>query len=332
MQADLSFPIRQMAEVPFARLRERRVFVFGALIGLLLLVCLAVEVVWGMPGWLVALPFALSLFFCGMPHGAMDWSIHRRLCARRSLAFAILAFAPYTALCVVCALLLFTAPIAYISLFLLLTLLHFGRADARIRTGRSSASLRETIRGIARAGAVVALPFTLQPVATDDAIARVSSLVGGPASLPPGFAEVFGVFGAIGIAVWLIDVALNSMDEPAVLRLLPFAVIATSVLLAPLFSVGVWFLLWHALRECVVLGGEPERPVRSVARTHVRSLPLMLPTLGLALALGVLAGAPAGLLGVAVVTLTLYTIFTPAHHLLQELASAREAQFGTGAG
>lgn len=332
MQVEVSLPVRHLTGSPFASHQDRGVFVFGVLVVAMLAVCLAVEAFYGMPQWLAALPFAASLVFCGMPHGAMDWHVHRRLFSARSLASAMLAFIPYTALCVLCVLVLFAAPVAYIAFFLLLTLVHFGRADARIRTGLASASISETVRGVSRAAAVVTLPFTFQPVSTGNAIAKVSALAGGPATLPTGLAATFGVLGAIGIGVWLLDAALMSRDEPPFARLLPLAILTTSAVLPPLFSVGLWFLLWHALRECIVLGGEPERPLHSVVRAHLRSFPLLLPTLVLALALGMIADAPAGILGVAIITLTLYAVFTPAHHLLQELAAARDRQFGTGAG
>lgn len=315
-----------------APVRERWVFVCGVLIGAVLLACFLIELLLGMPGWLVALPFALSLFFCGMPHGAMDWYVHRRFFGGGSLGISLLTFLPYTVLCVLCAVALVVAPVAYLAFFLLLTLLHFGRADARLRTGCASASIPETVRGVARAAAIVALPFAFQPVETGAAIARISALIGGPATLPSTLVAILGVFGAVGIAVWLIDAAATSRRKSSIAGLLPLAVLATSALLPPLFSVGVWFLVWHALRECVVLGDMPSRPIRSIVRTHMRSVPLMLPTLGLALTLGILASAPAGVLGLAAVTLTLYAIFTPAHHLLQELASAKEPQPGTGAG
>lgn len=332
MQAELTHPLRHNAGSPFVSQRDRRGFLHSVLLVVTLSVLLAVEAVHGIPLWLTALPFAVSLVFCGMPHGAIDWHANRQLWKTNTRAGSLLSFLPYTVICGVCAAVLFAAPVAYLCVFLLLTLLHFGRADARIRTGLASATILETVRGVTRAAAVVALPFAFQPAATAEAIARVSALAGGPATLPVGVTAIFGVLGAIGIGVWLLDAALMSRDESPLARLLPIAVIATSAVLPPLFSVGVWFLLWHAMRECIVLGGEPSRPLRSVAKTHLRSLPLMVPTLALAVALGIYTDAPASILGVAVVTLTLYAIFTPAHHLLQEFASAKNDQFGTGAG
>lgn len=322
MQSDPFSPLRHRPDSPFAFAGTRTRFLWGVLISVLLATGIIVEVVHGMPRWLAAFPLAASLFVCGMPHGAMDWHIHRRLLGDRSLGLAMLAFIPYTAIGILCTLVLYAAPVGYIAFFLLLSVVHFGRVDARIRIGKAAVGTPETIRGVARAAAVVMLPFAFWPIATANAIGKVSALVGGPATLPVGLAHVFGVLGFIGIMLWLFDAAVVSREDFPIVRLLPLAVLLTSAVLPPLFSVGVWFLLWHAVRECMVLGERPFRPLRSVGRAHRRSLPLMLPTLTLAAALGIYAGVSVSVSGVAVVTLTLYAILTPPHHLLHELSAA----------
>lgn len=328
MPSNLSSPPRHPSDSPFASVRVPWVSLGVMVTAALLAMGMIVEVVHGMPPWLVALPFAASLFICGMPHGATDWHFHRRLLGERPLRVAVLAFIPYTAIAILCMFVLYAIPVAYIGFFLLLTILHFGRADARIRTGNASAGTPETIRGVARAAAVVMLPFAFWPVPTADAIGQVSVIVGGPPTLPVAFAGVFGILGSIGVTLWLLDAAVVSREDPPMVRLLPLAVLLTTAALPPLFSVGVWFVLWHAARECVALGEQPSHPLCSVGRAHLRSFPLMLPTLALAVAMGIFADVPVTVPGVAAVTLTLYAIFTPSHHLLQELSAATNGHCG----
>ncbi|MFU8829742.1 MAG: Brp/Blh family beta-carotene 15,15'-dioxygenase [Phycisphaerales bacterium] len=276
------------------------------------------------PAWLTAMPFAVSLVFCGMPHGAVDWHINRRVFRARSTAGALVAFVPYTAVCIACLVLLLIFTRSYLITFFLLSVVHFGRSDARARTGLGRPGGFESLRGSARASTVVLLPFATQPEETTRVLSELSRAAGGAALIPPTVTLVFAVLGLGGALFWLLDALRLTVRVWASGMALLFVIVLSHAALPPLLSVGIWFLLWHALRECVRLGGHDRAPWPSILHTHRRSLALMIPTFALISLLLVAFDRPVTLLTVALLTILFYAVFTPAHHTLQEIDAPRE--------
>jgi Brp/Blh family beta-carotene 15,15'-monooxygenase len=286
------------------------------------------------PAWLTAMPFAVSLVFCGMPHGAVDWHINRRIFRARSTAGSLMAFVPYTAVCIACLVLLLIFTRSYLVAFFLLSVVHFGRSDARARTGLGRPGWFESLRGSARASTVVLLPFATQPEQTTRVLSELSRAAGGAAAIPPIVTLGFAVLGLGGALLWLLDALRSTVRARAGAMALLLVIVLSHAALPPLLSVGIWFLLWHALRECVRLGGQDRAPWSSIRHTHRRSLALMIPTLALVATVLVASDRPVTLVTVALVTILFYAVFTPAHHTLQEIDAPRETgpHGATGAG
>lgn len=280
------------------------------------------------PDWLIALPFAVSLFVFGMPHGAADgavawWWAQRRGYPRWSwLGFVAI----YTLVIVLTILYLVARPAFVLAVFLLVSVLHFGLAAARLYRSHNR------ISGVLTAAVIVLLPFATQPDATQKVFSDIAALFG-----QPGFSQLsidfFGVTGVAAAAALLglsIKWVITARDETraSAMRLLAllFLISLTHVLLPPLMGVGIWFLLWHAIPEllCVARCSQPNFSVlRAIVHGHLLSAPLLVPTVA---ALVFMVGADASyntLRDIALCVIAAYAVVTPGHFAFQEAIAAK---------
>ncbi|MEQ8844969.1 MAG: Brp/Blh family beta-carotene 15,15'-dioxygenase [Phycisphaerales bacterium] len=267
--------------------------------------------------------WVVALFVVGMPHGAYDLAeLARRSGSLRGTVFR---FSLYTAVMLACALAFFVAPAFTLVAFLFLTMAHFGRSDsvhtrgATLR-GVTSAWLRRLL-AYAHGAVVIAAPFFFQPVASWAPFVEMAALLGVDASLPAAWLSGVGgtlVFAGLGVValgsvyLWRRGSPGHAIESVAV----PAVAVLASAVLAPVLAIGVYFLCVHAMLHCLRVGGAGNGPVRAVVRAHRQSLPLLLPSIAIVLALAVpfrdLGWAPA--LAVAFI---LFCVFaTPPHHLL----------------
>jgi Brp/Blh family beta-carotene 15,15'-monooxygenase len=236
----------------------------------------------------------------------------------------------YLGLFTLAAVLLVAIPGTAILGFLILSAIHFGRADAEFDLPASAGNQARRLWALSRGLLVIGLPLAVSPLQAWDPFARLVSLLGGDAPLSAGFLR------ALGLAATVIAIsagtacALRKAGERPLRRAWfeSAALLLLLVLTHPLFAVGVYFLAVHAFRQSVDLGaklspaGNRASLGRRLFRTHLASLPLLVPS-------WLIFAAAAFLLAVrtpyelAVLSLGLYVIGTLPHHWLHSDAEAR---------
>jgi Brp/Blh family beta-carotene 15,15'-monooxygenase len=319
--------------------------IFRTLPLLIMAAAAAGGIAWG-PGWseqVAAVPWLVSLFVVGLPHGATDWAISRQTWGRQAtvrLALAYLAcmagvFAVFV-----------TAPLPVIAVFASVSVWHFGmaHADGQSPPIADSASLRG-IAAVARGGLVLGVPLACWPDATAGVVADVCRLVAGDERLVDASVVQAAGLVAIGLAVAAFAIeAAGAWRQPAERRrtvetAVELAVIALlGVTTAPLFSVGLYFFWWHGWRQMrllapVVVGAAPSDPralVESLAAIHRVGLPLLVPTwLVLAAAWWLLSPAHSAR-DLALLSLAAYLVVTPSHDILIDLMRQRSVSRAAG--
>ena len=275
------------------------------------------------------LPFLVSLFLFGMPHGAMDWTIQNRLDGVHGLLRQAIAFIPYLALMALSTILLIVFPVFTVAAFMVLTTIHFGTADL-LATGHGQESLVRRVLFIAGRGCLILGPaFAFH---TQSAWKPFGLLVGmGPAS-PSSIQMVAIISGTllfVGVLLALSHVVLTFRARPrtALLDLIESALILMLTALAsPLFAIGLFFLSTHAYRHSVRLSSDPiavkDDDPEGVAlwsrllRMHWCSFPLLIPTF---VVLPIWAYVQFGSIdpyALVTVTIGFFIITTLPHHLL----------------
>ncbi|UYV13940.1 MAG: Brp/Blh family beta-carotene 15,15'-dioxygenase [Phycisphaera sp.] len=267
--------------------------------------------------------WVVALFVVGMPHGAYDLAE----LARRSGSFrgTLMRFLLYTAVMLLSTMAFFAAPAFTLVAFLLLTMVHFGRSDSVHTRGAigsgTTPTLLDRLPGYAHGAVVIAAPFLFQPVASWAPFVEMAAVLGADASLQAQAMSVAGgalVIAGLGVIVpaavrlWqrgAHGAAVESVVIPAV------ALLASAVL-PPLLAIGVYFMCVHAMLHCLRVGDRGDGPVRAVIRAHRLSVPLLLPSIVIIVALAV----PFGELGwvpALAVSFILFCVFaTLPHHLL----------------
>ena len=305
------------------------------------LACLAVAAAAGAVGgaaWserLAAVPWLVSLGFVGLPHGAADCALSRRAWRGGPLAARWLA---YLAVMAAVAAGFVAAPLPSIAVFVALSCWHFGSAHSR-HADPASGGLGGGVAAAARGGIVLAVPLAAWPRETAAAAADLIRLAspGLAGDLPtPQVVRTIGLVlaGLTGVAV-AVEAAL-SLGRPGGPRrlatlLVDLAVIAGLGLATdPLFSVGLYFLAWHAWRQMEPLAAALTGAVpgswaelgRALARIHAAALPLLIPTW---LAIGAawwFQSPDHSARDLAVLSIGCYLVVTPAHELLNDLLPA----------
>lgn len=284
------------------------------------------------PAWSEAwgpLPWLVSLVFIGLPHGACDLEASRRAWPARQLGLLWMAYVGGMAVVTVGFL---AAPWATLGLFVAASTWHFGLAHADGETPAFRGALARAVAALARGSPVLAVPLLAWPAETAAAANDLVALThgGSHAALTPTVARAAGwSLAAVGMCAIAVEVA-RSLGHPAAhARLFRLAVeslviAALGVGSAPLLSVGLYFLVWHAWRQMeplaeAVAGGRPRswaELATALTRVHTAALPLLIPAW---MAIGgawwvVSAGhTPRDL---ALVSIAAYLIVTPAHEVL----------------
>ena len=293
------------------------------------------------------LPWLIALVAVGLPHGAADLAVSRRLCGWPA---TVRLFAAYGAVMVFVMLALVLAPRSVLVLFAALSIWHFGLSHAH----GQSLPLPEgwqwlTLAAVARGASVLGVPLAVWPTETAAVVTDLVGFVGGSAAgaliaFAPGMVRSTGVcLTAAGMTALAIEeIATRRLpvtqgrSAEAVVDLLVIGLLG--VVADPLYSIGFYFLCWHAWREMRPLVAVIAAPaaggsvgsddlttlVRGVATVHIAALPLLIPTWA---ALGVgwwLLSPSHSLRDLAVLSLAVYVVVTPSHEALVDfLASGR---------
>ena len=247
------------------------------------------------PDWLQYLPFALSLVFFGLPHGALDHLVPARLAGirptARSITHVVLLYAVLGA--PVFAIWMGAPAVAFVG-FIALTLAHWGLGD--LYSLLAIEGVRHLRNRLLRVAAVVirgALPMLVPLIAFPAAYAAVAAQTTGvfggvtvPTAIPDSTRVWLAASISMAAAVYLIAGGLEARrigagagwrrDATEIALLAAFF-----ALVPPILAVGLYFSLWHALRHIVRLGlldrdgtrvrddlvrGDLWRAVRSFAR------------------------------------------------------------------
>ena len=306
--------------LPFAWPRAGLGLAWGGVAGSLLLAPLLASA----PAWVLVAPWALSAVALGLPHGAADPVVPFAMRGERLHIGPLAAFSvAYLGLGALVLLGWWLAPTAAAAGFIALTWAHWGQGDVyALRAlgwdvhlgGTAQRALAGVVRG--------ALPMIV-PLAAHSAVhAEVMGAMA--AAFRPESAEavrqsvlavppsaVWGGLGAVaaGYAAWG---AATARGRPGGWRTLGLDLAEVAGLgvffavLPPLWSVGVYFCLWHALRHLQRLGplvadGSARRLALVCTPATVGALALIAAVFGAALVSPV-TGVGAYLVGIAALT------------------------------
>jgi|GEM_PF-2007994 len=296
----------------------------------------------GLDGKAPWLPFFVSIFILGLPHGAADWILLRPVSKRSAVHLFLL----YSLAGAAIALLAWLFPLPVILGFLLLSILHFGIADERdlrsfeFSPSASSRGLLFRYGGIARVAVFLALICYLRPEGVAQLFGRVGSLLGSDAvertlleylratSLP------FLVAASIAWALSLTGTIMRRVRGGFLpIRKERFEVemgeglflVGTAIALDSMFAVGAYFLCWHATKHCLLISqffpesaNQPVRLAKSLLNLHLRSWPLYLPVIPLMFGLVATNGSLLSPLDWVASLLVVCVIFTLPHHGIVE--------------
>ena len=271
-------------------------------------------------------PFLISLLFLGLPHGAADGAVLLRSWRVKGLWAVGLA---YLGLFGSVLLLFLVAPAFTVLAFLVLTVIHFGLADAQTDLPARAPLRTRRMWAAARGGSVVAVPFAIDPMAAWKPFAHLIGLLGGPTDVSLQF---LGATGGIAVAVALlcgIAVAVSPFRPGQRAWLESALILIVCATTNPLYAVGAYFLAVHAFRQCAGLGADPaiggapgDSLARRLLRTHVASIPLLIPSWVLLLTIAAALEAWSAY-DLAVLSLGFYIVATLPHHWLQGHDEAR---------
>jgi beta-carotene 15,15'-dioxygenase len=303
---------------------------------LILLVTLPFALGFQAPAALLYAPFAVSLLFLGLPHGAVDHLVPGWLSgggpdARSMLGVAVL----YAVLGASVVALWFAAPALAFGVFVLLTWFHWGTGDlyalgslvgVRHTAGPVTRSLTVLVRGgLPMLVPLLAFPETYRAVAE----AAMTPFGGSVDGLRWAFGDRFRMlagsafFAAIGCYLWLGFRGAGREGrrgwwlDAGEIGLLA----AYFCLVPPVLAVGLYFCLWHSARHVARLmtldpasaeEWERGRPLRAAWAFSRAAAPLtgaaLVLLVGLYLAVPGFATEPASLLALYLVLLSALTL------------------------
>jgi len=256
------------------RYERHRVLALGVMA---LFVLLAAPVSGRWSGAELALAGAVVVLL-GLPHGALDALIALRVRGGRGRSSILAAYLGLAGLTV-----LFWSlwPVAALLVFLLLSLIHFGRGDVpHARRGDALIELEVGVRG----GLPLVLPMVFSPrevarifaMLVDAPEAKVEAVIASSA-LPLGLVWAAA---ALTLAIlWLGKRGAGARMDLAELA----ALISAFALLSPLLAFALYFGAWHSMRHLLVLHswlGERDRSAVLKRGAPVLAATLLLGTLG----------------------------------------------------
>jgi len=206
-------------------------------------------------------PFVIALLVFGMPHGAADWSVAARLSGlsgHEGFGARLRGFAGYLAMMAGSLALIAWQPGVSGLLFLLLTVFHFGMADATAVHADDDGPLARWGLVIGRGLLLLATTFAAHPDAAWSPFARIGDVLSpwAAASWQPDLPQLqrLAVVGAVAGAVLALASAVARVraghGRDAVLDLAEGALVVTLAAFAdPLFAVGCYFFGVHAFRH-----------------------------------------------------------------------------------
>jgi Brp/Blh family beta-carotene 15,15'-monooxygenase len=291
----------------------------------------------GLTEQLAPWPFVVALAVFGMPHGAADWEVAARLVGRTGFFSRLIGFSGYLLLMAGSLALLLWQPGITSLLFLLLTVFHFGMADAESVGANDDGPVARWCLVLARGLLLLSCVFAADPARAWAPFAQIA------ASMPSAWHGAWqpdldllqrmawaGI--ATGAMLAIVSAVARSQAgrrRDATLDLAEHALVAVMAsTVDPLCAVGCFFLGVHAFRHtrrlactsAIVEATDHRSPshdtiVLRIIRVHLLSVPLMVPTVGCLVAICWWLGG-FGVESLAVASIAFYVITTLPHHLL----------------
>lgn len=281
-------------------------------------------------------PFVIALIVFGMPHGAADWTVAARLFGRTGFFTRLIGFSGYLLLMAGSLALLAWQPGTTSLLFLLLTVFHFGMADATAVGADDDGRAARWCLVFARGFLLLSCVFAADPTRAWAPFERIaeSMPVAWRSAWQPDL-QVLQRLAWVGIATGLVLAIASAIARlraghrrDAALDLVEHGLVATMAsTVDPLCAVGCFFLGVHAFRHTRRLActssiiDDDRHPLAHdsitsrIIRIHRLSLPLMAPTaVCLAWLCWWLGGFDVD--SIAVASIAFYIITTLPHHLL----------------
>ena len=316
-----------MATIVTVRWSNRDRTMFGLLPPILLPVLAIIELRYPFSVALAGWPFSLSLILIGLPHGAVDLAVSSRLSGATTWSASFRGFVGYIILLVLVLAAAFTLPTAVIVAFGLMSAWHFGTADVLdLNESVANNSHESWLVAAARGSFVLSLPFVFHPTSTCEVANRLLQMFGSNGAnvsesiVTPVFVAILCLAFAVLFVEWCLRISSGDTHYAGILLLEIASLVAAFAILHPLFAMGSYFLCWHSWRQTrrliLLMEGESVSINRSVMLLHVRSLPLLIPTLLVVAAVLTWALPNATIYDLAVVALAVFVVVTPPHQIL----------------
>ena len=271
--------------------------------------------------------WVLALLFIGMPHGGYDLEAIRSTTRARSWASTLRPFAIYTLVMLACLMALIIVPTSALIAFLLLTIHHFGHSDSVWTRHHINPRLMDRLPAWGHGTVVIAGPFLFAPAPAWAPFETIATTLGASVNLAPANLQlaaalllaVAATFLSIGITRLFIEHRFSDALRQLMVVSLAFALAACA---PPLVAVGAYFLAVHAMGHCLTASTPPRSDaiapsVSNVFLVHARSLPLLIPSIAIVLALSLIFVDEPGLPNrIALAFLLFCSAATLPHHML----------------
>jgi len=316
-----------MSSIVTVRWSNRDRTMFGLLPPFVLLILAIIELRYPFSVSLAGWPFSLSLILIGLPHGAVDLAVSSRLSGVTTWSASLRGFVGYIILLVLVLAAAFTLPTAVIVVFGLMSAWHFGTADVLdLNNAVGKSNHVNWLVAAARGSFVLSLPFVFHPTSTCEVANRLLQMFGSnganvsEAFVTPVFVGILCLAFVVLFVDWCFWISTGDIQYAGILFLEIASLVAAFAILHPLFAMGCYFLCWHSWRQTrrliLLMEGESVSINHSVMRLHVRSLPLLIPTLMVVAAVLIWVLPDATIYDLAVVALAVFVVVTPPHQIL----------------
>ncbi|CAI8364936.1 MAG: Beta-carotene 15,15'-dioxygenase [Opitutia bacterium UBA7350] len=293
-------------------------------------------------GWVLYLPILASSGLFGLPHGAIDHLVVLGLANRKlTLKSLVVVCLVYLLLVIAMLGLWWASPIVGVSLFLLITIYHWGKADLAFEhlhrdSLQQVASKRlQFSHALLRGFFPIGLPFLTFPEATEAILNACSASFGYNFELNNTLQiAIFFCF----ICLLLGEVAyLSQQGQQWKLRLVEdLGLAAFFAFIPPLLAVGLYFCLWHGFRHVLRLiryeGGEgcSRRTTARIKRFYCQAFPFTFASILLMAGFLSLLPNVRGLNEFIGIYLVIISALTVPHLLVVEWMDQREAAGNPG--
>lgn len=320
-------------------------YTIAPLVAVALLIALSAFYQQPTPKEIEVLPWIIGLFFIGMPHGAADLAV---LQSKKSGWRLVNTFFCYIISMIGVFIAFILTPEISLVGFLILSLWHFGSSE-NPKSAEYGFSYQHLLMSFAKGGIVIGTPLAFWPTATSGVATELitlvepaRSLLGMPLLAHPIYqASHIATTGmtllAIALSCWSFiffhcawntkTLGIQKMLETCGVFIAYSLVGILEIISSPLFGIGIYFLAFHSWKQMPLISkflassGAKMHPVRQVLIVHKAAMPLLVPTWIL------LAGAwwwlsdNANFRDLALLSLLVYLIVTPAHEVLCEWLS-----------